>query len=57
MSPECLEKIRRVSDRVQVQDTTDTAVSLRRPIPFSEAGKRGNMLYAVLSVAALAVMA
>jgi len=46
----------RVGDRVQVQDTTDTAVSLRRPIPFSEAGKRGNLLYVVLSLLALAIV-
>ncbi len=47
----------RVGDRVQVQDTTDTAVSLRRPIPFSEAGKRGNLMYVVLSLVALVIVA
>ena len=47
----------RVGDRVQVHDTSDTAVSLRRPIPFSEPGKRGNLLYVGLSVLALIIVA
>lgn len=49
--------VARVGDQVKVMDTTDSAVSLRRPIPFSEAGKRGNLVYVVLSAVALAVVA
>lgn len=47
----------RLGAQMQVQDTTDTAVSLRRPIPFSEAGKRGNLLYVALSALALIIVA
>ncbi len=49
--------VRQSADRIEVRDTSDSAVSLRRPIPFSEAGKRSNVLYAALSVFALAVVA
>jgi cytoskeleton protein RodZ len=35
----------------------EEAVSLRRPIPFSEGGKHVNLIYAVLSVVLLAVVA
>jgi len=49
--------VRQSSGRIEVRDTSDSAVSLRRPIPFSEAGKRSNALYVVLSVFALAVVA
>lgn len=49
--------VQRVADHLQVADTTATAVSLRRPIPFSEPGKRSNVLYVALSVAALGVVA
>lgn len=45
------------SSRIEVRDTSDTAVSLRPPIPFSEAGRRSNVLYAGLSLVALAVVA
>ncbi len=47
----------RAADQVKFTDTTDSAVSLRRPIPFSEAGKRGNLVYVALSVVALVVVA
>ena len=47
----------RAGDKVKFTDTTDSAVSLRRPIPFSEAGKRGNLVYVVLSLVALVVVA
>jgi len=49
--------IARVGDHVRVTDTTNSAVSLRRPIPFSEPGKRSNALYVGLSLAALALVA
>ena len=49
--------VARVAGSVQVPDTTNTAVSLRPPIPFAVAGKRGNLVYVVLSVAALIVVA
>ena len=35
----------------------EQAVSLRTPIPFSEAGRHGNLVYMVLSVVILAVVA
>lgn len=49
--------VARVAGSVQVPDTTNTAVSLRPPIPFAVAGKRGNLVYVALSVAALIVVA
>ncbi len=49
--------VARVAGSVQEPDTTNTAVSLRRPIPFAVAGKRGNLVYVVMSVAALIVVA
>ncbi len=49
--------IARGGEQMKGRDTTSSAVSLRPPIPFSEPGKRGNVLYVGLSVAALALVA
>lgn len=47
----------RIAQQVEVPDTTAAAVSLRRPIPFAQPGKRSNLLYAALSLAAMAIVA
>ena len=39
------------------QTSPEQAVSLRTPIPFSEGGRHGNLIYMVLSVVILAVVA
>lgn len=49
--------VARVARQTQSQDTIDTAVSFRQPIPFSEGGKRGNFVYVALTVVALGVVA
>lgn len=49
--------VTRIAQQVHVPDTTDAAVSLRRPIPFSQAGKRGNLLYAALTIVVLVIVA
>ena len=46
-----------VSDAGRTQAGPEQAVSLRAPIPFSEGGKHGNLIYTVLTVVILAVVA
>ena len=46
-----------VSDAGRTQAGPEQAVSLRAPIPFSEGGKHGNLIYTVLTVVVLAVVA
>ncbi len=46
-----------VSEAGRTQAGPEQAVSLRTPIPFSEGGKHGNLIYTVLTVVILAVVA
>lgn len=48
--------IRRLAPRVAEPDDRHVAVSLRKPIPFSDGTKRVNLAYAALSLAVLGVI-
>jgi cytoskeleton protein RodZ len=55
LDPEPL--VQRIADRVAVPDNAAAVASVRRPIPITDSARRTNLVYAVLSLAILAVIA
>ena len=49
--------VERVAGRVAVPDDASRALATRRPIPITDSARRGNLLYAGLSLAVLGVIA
>jgi cytoskeleton protein RodZ len=47
----------RMAARVAVPDNAEAVASIRRPIPITETGRSGNLIYAALSLAILGVSA
>ena len=47
----------RMAARVAAPDNAQAVASTRRPIPITDSGRRGNLVYAALSVAILGVIA
>ena len=47
----------RMAARVAVPDNAEAVASIRRPIPITDTGRRGNLIYAALSLAILGVSA
>jgi cytoskeleton protein RodZ len=55
LDPEPL--VQRIADRVAVPDNTNAVAAVRRPIPITDTARRGNLVYAGLSLAVLGVIA
>ncbi|MEO8144952.1 MAG: helix-turn-helix domain-containing protein [Betaproteobacteria bacterium] len=49
--------VRRMAARVSAPDNAGAVASTRRPIPITDSNRRGNLIYAALSVAILGVVA
>lgn len=49
--------LERIADRFDAPDSSRLAARFHEPVPFSDSSKRGNLVYAVLSLAVLAAVA
>lgn len=49
--------VERIADRVATPDNASAVAAVRRPIPITDSSRRGNLVYAALSLAVLGVIA
>ena len=49
--------VERIAARVAVPDNASAVAAARRPIPITDSSRRGNLIYAALSLVILAVIA